>query len=442
MSAIKNKLRKLIPKIILDNFHYPESIFYSLKNGNPSKAIIVIGIVGSKGKTTTANYVWSVLNTAGYKTGQISTANIRIGDKEEPNIWHMTMPGAKKMQYLLNRMKKSGCSFVVMEVPSEAQTQWRHIGIEFDLIIFTGVEKEIMAAHRGSMEILHQHNQRVFAAVEKQSQKNINGKKIEKVLLANADSSDFNKYTQFSFDHKLSYSLDKPSDFRAKEVRISSMGTSFKINGYSYKIGLIGEVNALNAAAAVGVGYVFNIPPEKIQAGLKALKSIPGRMEKINCGQNFLVYVDYAHDPISIKKLLITGRQLIEKNKKLIVLFGGQGGGRDVEKRAVMGKFAGELADIVVISSDDPYDDDPMKIINDIAKGAKSANKIINKDLYLIEDRRVGINKALSLAKKGDLVFIACKGADQLMMLAQGQTIAWDDRKVTREELGKIINKT
>lgn len=439
--SIKNKLRRYVPKTVLDNFHYPESIFYAKKYKKPSSNMIVIGVVGSKGKTTTANFVWSVLTAAGHMVGQIGTANIRIGNDESPNPWHMTMPGAKKMQTLLAKMQNKGCNFVVMEVPSEAQTQWRHIGIEFDVIIFTGVEQEIMAAHRGSMEILHKHNKRVLSSTANSSQKIINHKNIEKVLIANADSPYINDYSLFDFDHRLTYSIDKPSDYRATELKVSSTGTSFKINGHKYRINLIGNVNALNAAAATSVAEVFNVLPAQIQEGFKNLKTIPGRMEKINLGQKFLVFVDYAHDQISLTKLLETGRQLIDDKNKIIVLFGGQGGGRDIKKRAEMGKIAAKLADYVVVSDDDPYDDDPMQIINDIAEGAEKYGKVKDKDLFLIQDRRRGIYKALKLAKPGDLVFIACKGADQLMMIANNKSIKWDDREVTREELSKIVKK-
>jgi len=401
--------------------------------------MIVIGIVGSKGKTTTANLLWAALSSGDHKIGQLGTANIRIGNIEKPNPWHMTMPGARNMQKLLSQMKQADCTHVIMEVPSEAQTQWRHIGINFDMIIFTGVEREIMAAHKNSMQLLHKHNKRVLTRATKSPLKIINGKEIPKTLIVNADSKDAKDYSNFSFYKKLTYSLENPSNFQAQDIQLNDNGTQFELNNTTYKINLIGKVNALNASAAVASATQLGAAARQIQKGFKNLQVIPGRMEKIDEGQKYLVFVDYAHDQISLEKLLETGRELLPKDKKMIVLFGGQGGGRDVAKRAEMGVIAGKLADYIVISDDDPYDDAPMQIIEDIAAGVRKAGKQAGKNLFLVQDRREGIHKALKLASTGDLVLIACKGADQLMMLAHNKSIAWDDRKVTREELRKIL---
>ena len=439
MKNVKNNIKKLIPKSVLDNLHYPEAKYYSKKQGYPTNKMITIGIVGSKGKTTTANMLWSVLSVAGNKVGQISTANIRIGQKEQLNKWHMTMPGSKRLQSLLAEMHKANCSHVIMEVPSEAQTQWRHIGINFDIIIFTGVEKEIMAAHRNSMEILHKHNKRVLEYTQKNFRKVIGGKTIEKTLVLNTDNKYYSMYSGFSFDHKITYSIDNKSNFRARNIDISPEGTKFDIEDNSYHLNIIGKVNVLNAAAAIATATTLGVSSSKIKAGLSRLKTVPGRMERIDEGQNFMVFVDYAHDQPSLLALLKTGKQLLDKSNKMIVLFGGQGGGRDVLRRAEMGEIAGKYADYVVVSNDDPYDDPPVEIIEDIAKGAKKAGKIIDKDMFLIEDRRSGIHKALQLAKPNDLVFIACKGADQLMMIANGKSLPWDERTVTREELKKLL---
>lgn len=441
MKNIKNHIKKLVPKVMLDNFHYPEAKYYSRKKHYPAEKMIVIGIVGSKGKTTTANMLWSVLTAGGNKVGQVSTANIRIGEKEQLNKWHMTMPGSKKLQSLLKEMYTAKCDVVIMEVPSEAQTQWRHIGINFDILIFTGVEKEIMAAHRNSMDILHKHNLRVFRYTAKNSKKILGGKIIPKTLIYNADSQYSKMYTSENFDNKISFSVRVKSDYRAINVSTTANGTEFEVNGEDYKLNLIGDINAKNAVSAIATAKTLGINTQSIQKGLSNLQTIPGRMEAIDEGQDFLVFVDYAHDQVSLELLLETGRKLVSKKSKMIVLFGGQGGGRDKLKRSEMGTIAGRLADIVVISDDDPYDDDPMEIIKDIATGAKKAGKTLDKNLFLVQDRREGISKALELANKSDLVFVACKGADQLMMIANGKSLPWDDRKVTREELKKLVKR-
>jgi UDP-N-acetylmuramoyl-L-alanyl-D-glutamate--2,6-diaminopimelate ligase len=326
-----------------------------------------------------------------------------------------------------------------MEVPSEAQTQWRHIGINFDIIIFTGVEKEIMAAHGNSMEVLHKHNKRVLEYTQKNSRKVIDGKTIEKTLILNTDNKYHSMYSNFSFEHKITYSIENKSDFRAQNIEITPQDTKFNIKNNSYHLNIVGRVNVLNASGAIAAATSLGISNNKIKVGLSELEIIPGRMERIDVGQDFMVFVDYAHDQPSLLALLNTGKQLISGSNKIIVLFGGQGGGRDILRRSEMGEIAGKYADFVVVSNDDPYEDPPMQIIEDIAKGAKKSGKVLNKDLFLIEDRRSGIHKALELAKPNDLVFVACKGADQLMMVAGGKSLPWDEREVTREELKKLL---
>lgn len=441
MSSIKHQAKKLIPKSLLDNYHYPQAVKAARTTNYPSSKMIVIGVVGSKGKTTTANMLWAVLSAAGHTVGQIGTANIRIGKREELNKWHMTMPGAPRLQKILAEMRDAHCTHVVMEVPSEGQTQWRHIGINFDMLIFTGVEREIMAAHRNSMTVLHKHNKRVFVAFAKSQHKTINGVTIPKTIVANTDSKFAPEYMNFTADNKVTFSAKTRSDYQAKAITLNTKGTQFEINKTKVHINLIGVVNAINAAGTIAAATTLGVNQKDIQKGFDQLKTIPGRMEPIDLGQKFAVYVDYAHSPVDMTALMQTGKTLLATGKKLIVLFGGQGGGRDIEKRQELGKITGKYADVVVLSNDDPYDDDPMQIIEDIAAGAEVAGKQRDKDLILIPDRREGISKALEIAKAGDVVFIACKGADQLMMLANGKSIAWDDRTVTREELKKIIDK-
>ena len=439
MQKLKKLGRRIIPKSLLDSLHYPEAIIYSKRHGTPANSMVLIGIVGSKGKTTTANLLWSSLNAAGYKVGQIGTANIRIGEHEELNKWHMTMPGAPLMQRILKRMQKAGCEYVVMEVPSEAQTQWRHIGINFDMLIFMNVEREIMAAHKNRMDILHSHNKRVFSSLERNPVKTVNGRKIEKAIIANVDSSHAKDYLNFNIPHKFTFGADNNSQYKISRITTDLSGTTFFVGKQKYHINLIGKINAVNGVAAVVAALQLGVKPPQIQAGFNSLGIIPGRMEPIDEGQKFAVFVDYAHDPVSMQALMETGKELRGKESKLIVLFGGQGGGRDQEKLPELGLIAGRHADYVVISDDDPYDELPMDIINAIAVGAKKVGKVQDKNLFLIQDRREGIRKALELAKPGDIVFIACKGADQLMMLAHGKSIKWDDRTVTREELQKLI---
>lgn len=434
---MKKLIRKLIPKSALDNLHYAESLHYARRHGHPTEKMVVIGIVGSKGKTTTANMIWAALSASGAKVGLIGTANIRVGAKEEMNKYHMTMPGAPAMQKILAGMKKAGCGYVVMEVPSEAQTQWRHIGINFDVLVFTNVEREIMASHRGSMEVLHQHNKRVFSAMQKSAKKIIAGKIISKIIITNADSNDSKAYSDFGVDKIATYSVDAASNYQAKNIKSSAKGVNFTIGQDRYHINLPGSINASNAAAAVAVASELGVEAATISKGLSDLGGVPGRMERIEAKQPFTVMVDYAHSPASMKTLMASAHDIVKDGAKVITLLGSEGGGRDIAKQPIMGEIAGKGSDYVIVSNVDPYEDDPATIIEGVAKGVRKAGLKDDKNLFCIEDRRAGIAKALSIASKGDLVLITGKGAEQSIVIG-GVSSPWDDRKVVREELKKL----
>ncbi len=437
IKQIKNALRPLVPKEALNRYHYPEARAAQIKFRNPSAQMVIIGVVGSKGKTTTANMIWAALSADGTKVGQIGTANIRIGEQEELNRHHMTMPGAFILQGYLRRMADAGCTHVVLEVPSEGQTQYRHIGINFDVLVFTNVTREIMAAHRGSMEVLHQHNKRVFMQMAKSKHKIIAGKRIPKMIIANADAQDTPAYSGFKADQKISYSVKSNSDYKAIDVKPTNKGIDFKVNAHPYHLSILGTVNVINAAGAIATAFALGKDGDTIAKGLNELSVIPGRMEVIDEGQSFTVIVDYAHEQLSMQALMDGAAAMKPKGAKIITLLGAEGGGRDVEKRPAMGMITAKGSDYTIICNVDPYDDRPMQIIEDIAKGATEAGAKLGKDLFCIEDRREAIAKGLSLAQKGDIVLITGKGSEQSMVLG-GKKIPWDDRTVVREELKKL----
>ncbi len=436
--AIKPILRPLLNQDVVNALHYPEALIAARQAQQPTRDMIVIGIVGSKGKTTTANMLWSILQASGHKTGLIGTANIRVGDHEELNKYHMTMPESLALQQIFARMKKSDCRYVVLEVPSEGQTQWRHIGIHFDLLLFTNVTRELMASHKYSQDILHQHNSRVFKYLKRTKKKRFDGEKIAKTIVANADAADFSRYFSYPAEHKYSFSIRKKSDFRAEHIKSTASGTSFSLRGQEYAINIAGPINVINATGAIAAAASLGLEPAVIARGLENLKSIPGRMEVIEAGQSFRVIVDYAHEETSMTALMEAGKSMRQAGSKIITLLGAEGGGRDEKKRPIMGKIAASTSDYVVISNVDPYDDDPATIIETIAAGARTAGKIEDKNLFCIEDRRAGINKALSLAAGDDIVLITGKGSEQSMVIGD-KKLPWDDRQVVREELEKIV---
>ncbi|MDP3143669.1 MAG: UDP-N-acetylmuramoyl-L-alanyl-D-glutamate--2,6-diaminopimelate ligase, partial [Candidatus Omnitrophota bacterium] len=433
--SIKSKIKKLIPERLISSYHFCLAALAAFYHGFPSKKMIVIGITGTKGKTSAANFIWSVLNAAGFRAGLIGTANIRIGDIEMLNKYHMTMPGRFVLQGLLKKMLNAGCEYCIVETTSEGIKQWRHFGIFYDIAIFTNLSPEHLPSHGNSFEKYKAAKGEMFAVLAKGGRKIINGKKIEKIIIANYDSSHKDYYLSFWADKKLTFGLSEGADFLAHEIKNTPDGLEFFIGVDKYEINILGKFNVYNALPAIIIGSLAGISYNEIQEGLKNLKIIPGRMEKIDEGQNFLVFVDYAHEKEGMNAVLDTARDLvIERGGRVIVLLGAEGGGRDKAKRPVLGEISAKKADFVIISNVDPYEDDPKEICEDIAAAAEKFGKIRNNDLFVIEDRREGIRKALSLANKNDVVLITGKGAEQSIIIG-GKHFPWDDRVVVREEL-------
>jgi UDP-N-acetylmuramoyl-L-alanyl-D-glutamate--2,6-diaminopimelate ligase len=435
--TLKKVVQPIIPKSLINFFHYTESIAAAQKYKKPSEQMIVIGIVGSKGKTTTANMLWSILSADGHKVGLIGTANIRYGNKEEMNPYHMTMPGAFVMQKILAKMASMKCKYVIMEVPSEGQTQYRHIGINFDVLVFTNVTKELMAAHDFSMETLHKHNKRVFKRLTHSRRKTIDLARTPKMIIANTDNKHAKDYLIFQADKKLTFGTKADADYKITDITDTQNGISFDINGTSYKVKILGKINAINAAGAIATASALGANKKAITSGLSKLPTIPGRMEVIEGKQPFTVVVDYAHEQASMTALMNSAKDMKPKGAKVITLLGAEGGGRDSAKRPEMGEICAKGSDIIILSNVDPYEDDPMDIIDDIKKGATKAGAKEGKSMFIVPDRREGIRKALELAKKDDLVLITGKGAEQSIVIG-GKSSPWDDRKVVREELKKL----
>lgn len=443
--AFKSNIKKLIPERLISFYHLVLAAMAAFCYGWPSKKMIVIGVTGTKGKTSAANFIWSVLMAGGYKTGIIGTANIRIGDIEILNKYHMTMPGRFILQKTLKQMLKAGCKFAIVETTSEGIKQWRHFGIVYDIAIFTNLTPEHLQAHNNNFEKYKEAKGKLFKSLYHGSRKVIGGlpaqagKEIKKTIIVNYDDLHKDFFLNFPADKKVTFGTIEGADFQADKIRNTPNGLEFFIGSASYGLNILGKFNVYNALPAVAIGSLFDIPEAKIKEGLKNLKVIPGRMEKIDEGQEFLVFVDYAHEKEGMGAVLETAREMAaEFSSKVIVLLGAEGGGRDKAKRPILGEIAAKKADFMVISNVDPYEDDPKEICEDIAVAAEKFGKTRDKNLFVTEDRREGIKKALSLAGQNDIVLITGKGAEQSIVIG-GKRYPWDDRVVVREELNKFI---
>ncbi|MEK7077042.1 MAG: UDP-N-acetylmuramyl-tripeptide synthetase [Patescibacteria group bacterium] len=437
---MKEIFKKFIPASVLRAYHFALAFLGARWYGFPSRQMVVIGILGTRGKTTTANFLWSILTAAGYKTGLTGTANIRIAEREILNPYHMTMPGGFLLQRFLAEMHRAGCEYAIVETPSEGVEQFRHIGIAYDVAVLTTLYPEYLETHGWNAERALAMTLKVFEKLSRMPRKSLRGSEIPKIIIVNRDNSDAERFLRAPADKKITYGLRTGADKTAQSVRNSGGYAHFRVGRENYELSLEGAFNVINALAAIATAEALNIPASAIKKGTEGLSAVPGRMERIEEKQQFTAIVDYAHDAVALETAL---RSVHEKKRKsaarTILLTGGQGGGRDVKKLPIMGRVAARLADFVVIANEDPYEDDPQEIMEMIARAAESAGKRRGTNLFVFPNRREGIRKALSLARRGDIVLITGKGAEQSMMV-KGGAIPWDDRRVVREELQRLTH--
>jgi UDP-N-acetylmuramoyl-L-alanyl-D-glutamate--2,6-diaminopimelate ligase len=357
------------------------------------------------------------------------------------------MPGRFFLQKLLSDAVKAGCRFAIIESSSEGILQHRHIGIHYDAMVFTNLTPEHLEAHNG-FENYKNAKLEYFRSLEKSPHKIINGEKIPKGVVVNTDDPNAADFANFKIDKIISYGKDQAASVAGRNFIASENGISFQVQNVDFKLNLKGIFDFYNALAAIATGAGSGVDISIAKIALEKIPNIPGRLELIDEGQNFRVLVDYAPEPEGLKQLYATIKNwpgLASTNDasrggphaKIIHLLGSTGGGRDTGRRKILGNMAGINADIVIVTNEDPYNDDPQQIIDDVAAGALEQGKILDQDLYKILDRRAGIAKALSLASENDLVLLTGKGSEQKMAVKNGY-VPWDERKVAREELNKL----
>lgn len=403
--------------------------------------MVVIGVTGTNGKSSVVNFISQLLEMAGHSVGFTSTVNFKIGKKEWLNNIKMTMPGRFQLQKLLRQMADAGCEYAIIETSSEGIKQWRHFGINYDVAVFTNLTPEHIESH-GGFENYKRAKGELFKHLTEKPRKTIKGEKIPKQIIVNADDEHAEYFLEFKADKKYGFTFQPPFNgmgleyLHIDDVKLKEEGSEFKINNNVIRLPLFGEFNIQNAVAAFAAARALGVPFEKAISYLEKIQAVPGRLEFINAGQPFDVIIDYAPEPASMRVLIKFLEQY--KSARRIHVLGSCGGGRDIARRPVLGKLAADYADIVIVTNEDPYDEDPQEIIDQVAMGALGAGKKEGETLFRILDRREAIRKALSLAKPNNMVVITGKGAEQAMCAANGKKIPWDDRSVVREELIKM----
>ncbi|MEK7555581.1 MAG: UDP-N-acetylmuramoyl-L-alanyl-D-glutamate--2,6-diaminopimelate ligase [Patescibacteria group bacterium] len=420
-------------------YHFLMAFFAVLIYGFPSKKMIVIGVTGTKGKSTTCYLIAQILEAAGFKTGMATTVLFKIGEKEWINDSKQTMLGRFQLQKLLKEMVNAGCLYAVIETSSEGILQYRHRFIDYDIVVFTNLSPEHIERH-GSFENYQSAKIRLFEKVAQKS---------DGVGVYNLDDENVKFFLEpkISQQHLYALKFKKMTGgiqnlYKITDIKSKKRGTSFLFNNEKFGMSLIGEFNIYNAAGAICVALSQGISMEKIKTALSQVKAPPGRFEVVDKGQDFTVIIDYAHEPASLeavykaagklKTSAIGGSAKGGKNSKLICLLGGQGGGRDKWKRPKMGEIALKYCDKIILTNEDPYDENPLQIINDIESGLLKI-----KNIYKIINRKEAIRRALSLAKKGDIVILTGKGGEVWMCVKNEKKIPWDERKIVEEILNE-----
>ncbi len=405
------RLRLLAP------YHYLLAVGSTVLSNFPGKKLTIIGVTGTKGKSSVTEMLYAIFTEAGRETAAAGTIRFVIGKESEVNLFKMTLPGRGFIQRFLNKAVKKGCTHAIIEITSEAARQNRHLGLYLDGLVFTNLQKEHLESH-GGME-------NYFLAKFAIGEALVRSPKRPRVLVANADDEYGLRFLELPVEKRIPF---QESD--ARELTLQEHGVSFLYKQTLFKLPQPGKFSAMNALAAIKTAEAFGIHLETCATALAKLSHIAGRTERIAEGQDFTVVVDYAHTPDSLTALY----GAFPERRKICIL-GNTGGGRDTWKRPEMGKIADDACAEVILTNEDPYDEDPRAIVDAMATGMKRAPTIIM-------DRREAIRYALKQAHENDVVLISGKGTDPYIMGPRGEKTPWSDAGVVREELLKIVANT
>ncbi len=424
-----------IPQIVVPNGREAWGWLSAAWEDFPANRLKVVGVTGTDGKTTTMNLIGAVTNALGYPYGMVTTIGARIGNREVDTGEHVTTPDAPIVQRFLREMVDEGMQVALLETTSHALSQHRVAGVAYDVAVVTNITHEHLDEH-GSLDNYRAAKARLFEALQSTTRK----PDVPKVAILNGDDSSYDYLSRFSADERLVYGIDRSHlDLRARDIRFEGDGTRFiaetPVGVLEMYSPLLGRFNVYNILAAVGVGIALgrNIPdlPAKLVKGIAALKTVKGRMEPIDEGQDFLAIVDFAHTPVSLEVALTTAREMTQG--RLFAVFG-SAGLRDKAKRGMMGGIAGRLADVSVITAEDPRTERVEDISEEIAAGAEASGAVRDQDYVLIHDRAQAIEWAIQHAEPGELVIACGKGHEPSMCYGTTES-PWSEHEAMRHAL-------
>lgn len=409
--------------------------------GYPARRMTMIGVTGTDGKTTTSNLIYYILQAAGFGCGLISTVNALIGDKTLDTGYHVTTPEASDLQRYLAQMVTASLTHVVLEATSHGLVQERVTACEFDVGVVTNITHEHLDYH-GTYEAYREAKALLFIILSLTVPKS---EETPRIAILNRDDISYDYLASLIQSlrphvHQVSYGLNSDADVRAEDVTSEGQGLEFVAVGSDFRVNiesnLTGGYNVMNCLAAIASTIVgLKLDKDTARDGIRAMKGIPGRMEQLDCGQDFVAVVDFAHTPNALRNALQTAREMTQG--RVIAVFG-SAGLRDREKRRMMAEVSAELADYTVLTAEDPRTESLEVILSEMEAGAESRGGVENQSYWKVPDRRAAIRFGISLARPGDVVIAFGKGHEQSMCFGETE-YPWDDRIAMQASLAEHL---
>lgn len=425
-------MKDLVPQGIKNSYHFFQAVLAVLINGYPSKKLKIIGVTGTDGKTTTVNLIYHILKSSGTKVSMISTVKAVVGEATFDTGFHVTTPSPFELQKFLKMMVKAGSKVAVLEVTSHGLDQNRVSLVDFYGAVITNVTSEHLDYHKDYDSYLRT-KAKILSDV--------------KYRILNGDDNSFKKLSETGSGKMVSFGMEKGVDISADDIKIKKDQLEFTVkfknqekNGGSLKVTapLVGKFNVYNILAAIASVKSLGIENKEIEKALSEFPGVEGRMERIIEGQNFEVVVDFAHTPNAFTNTL---KLLRDQTKGRLLCVFGSAGERDISKRSVMGEIAAKFCDYIILTGEDPRNEDVNKISEEIASGIKKEGGIQNETYWLVPDRDSAIEWAIkNLAKESDTVAVLGKGHEKSINIG-GKEFPWSDQMSARSALSGRLRK-
>jgi UDP-N-acetylmuramoyl-L-alanyl-D-glutamate--2,6-diaminopimelate ligase len=421
-------MQKIIPQKLKNFYHLAQAIGANVYYGFPAKKIKVIGVTGTNGKTTTCQMIAKILEESGKKVAMISTINFKLGKKEWVNKTKFTTVSALATQKFIAEAVREKCDYLILETSSHSLDQYRVWGIPYDIAVISNITREHLDYHKTIAE---------YRRAKLKLFKNI------KTAVINLDMEQPEEFLNCGAENIFGYTTQdkkenlKIKTLKAEKIKLKMDGSEFGIDTDNFKLNLLGLFNIENALAAICVGISEGIDFATIKSALEKITKIPGRMDAVENDLGIKIIIDYAVTPDSLEKLGALISEQKKAEQKLIWVLGACGE-RDQGKRPLMGEIVAKYADYILVTNEDPYSEDPQKIIDAVFSGVLKNKKLVEeKNCWRVFDRKAAIKKALKLATPGDIILVTGKGAEETMAIGE-KRIDWNDKNVIEEELDKL----